>query len=74
MTLLHFPLELDIKTFKEQKQNDFTIKIFIAKRGSILSSPLFMSKKNAFMLDFVNINRTFACVAKKNIQKTYKIR
>ena len=36
-------------------------KIFIAKRGSILSSPLFMSKKNAFMLDFVNINRTFAC-------------
>ena len=54
--------------------NDFTIKIFIAKRGSILSSPLFMSKKNAFMLDFVNINRTFACVAKKNIQKTYKIR
>lgn len=24
------------------------------------------------MLDFVNINRTFACVAKKNIQKTYK--
>ena len=48
--------------------------IFIAKRGSILSSPLFMSKKNAFMLDFVNINSTFACVAKKNIHNSYKIR
>ena len=29
-------------------------------------------KKNGFMLDFVNINRTFACVAKRTFKKLIK--
>lgn len=71
MTLLYFTLELAIKYSKSRKKQLYH-KDFIAKRGSILPYPLFMSKKNDFILDFVNINRTFACVAKRTFKKLIK--